>query len=68
MLHLFNLHTQSSYIDSPTRLYVESYVARYEQLKECRDFINERVFNNPSNFDKEKDIVLMVGDFNVNSQ
>ena len=28
-IHLFNLHTQASSVNSPTRLYVESYVSRY---------------------------------------
>ena len=30
-------------------------------------FMKSKVFDDPQNFDKDKDLVMFVGDFNVNS-
>ena len=66
-LHLFNIHAQATYIEFTLRLYVETHVTRYCQLKEAMNFVCAKVFNNAKNFDKDKDLVMFVGDFNVNS-
>lgn len=41
-LHLFTSHTQASYEDHPVDLWVHSYVARYRQIKEIKNFIAKK--------------------------
>ena len=38
-LHLFNMHTQATYDELGNRMYVETFVSRYMQIKEARQFI-----------------------------
>ena len=63
-LHLFHSHFQASYLGKGAPLYVETFVCRYEQLKEMQRFIQLKTTDNPANFNKDKDIVLLAGDFN----
>jgi hypothetical protein len=64
-LHLFQTHLQASYYANPIPLYVETYVSRYENLKEARSFITRKL-DQPKNFESRKDLVLLAGDFNQN--
>ena len=61
------MHTQATYDELGNRMYVETFVSRYMQIKEARQFIQKTVLDNASNYNKEKDIVILNGDFNVNS-
>ena len=45
---------------------METYVCRYEQVKETRDFIHSKVFNDASNYSQDNDLVIALGDFNMN--
>ena len=64
-LHLFNTHTQASYSELVLEQYVETYVARYEQLKEVKQAVKRLVFDRDSTaFDRAKDVVVVAGDFN----
>ena len=47
-------------------LYVETFVCRYEQIKEMQRFVQKKTFENPQ-YNKEKDIVMLTGDFNQNA-
>ena len=65
-LHLFNLHPQASYFRLDPSLYAETFVCRYDQIKEVRDFAYEKVFDNAVNYNPDGDIVMILGDFNMN--
>ena len=65
--HLFNLHLQASYFNRTVDGYVDSVVARYEQCKEVRSFVERKVFDDKTNYDKDNDIVILMGDFNINA-
>ena len=65
-LHMISLHTQSSYLECNNQLYVDTFVSRYSQIKEVREFISTKVFDDESNCDMQNDLVLCCGDFNVN--
>ena len=47
---------------------VDSFVCRYEQIKETRQYMQQKVFGDPKNYNKETDLVILVGDANVCSQ
>ena len=64
-LHLFNFHTQSSNPLMSDRILVESFVCRYEQIKETRQYMQRRVFGDPKNYNKDTDLVMLTGDTNV---
>ena len=65
-LHITNVHTQASYFDDKLKYYVDSYVCRYKQVKETRDFVYSKVLDDPANYTKDKDLVMILGDFNMN--
>ena len=45
-----------------------TFLTRYEQIKEIKTEIKRLVFDQPENvFDRERDIVILVGDFNQNA-
>ena len=68
-LHLFNTHLQATESDVVTEVHVQTYVTRYEQIKEIRSTIKRLVFDETSggNFDKDNDLVILAGDFNQNA-
>ena len=66
-LHLFNTHLQATESDISMDVHVQTYVTRYEQIKEIRQTIKQKVFDDRSNFDKENDLVILAGDFNQNA-
>jgi len=67
-LHTFNVHTQATYTDRTLQTYVESYVCRHEQVKEVREFVLGKLYRKGSQEDDlSKDIVMILGDFNVNA-
>lgn len=47
-------------------LYVETFVCRYEQIKEMQRFIQQKTLESAS-FNKDRDLVIVVGDFNQNA-
>ena len=47
-LHLFHSHFQASYYGKGIPLYVETFVARYEQVKEMYNFVHKQIYENPS--------------------
>ena len=61
ILYLFNTHLQATYLSTDTNEIKESLDLREEQLEILRTFINEKVDNGP------KGLVMVVGDFNINS-
>lgn len=46
---------------------METFVCRYEQVKEMQQFVQKKTIDNPANFDKDADLVLLAGDFNQNA-
>ena len=67
-MHLFNTHLQATESDIATEEHVQTYVTRYEQIKEIRSTIKRLVFDDTSgNFDKDNDLVILAGDFNQNA-
>ena len=67
-LHTFNVHTQATYTDRTLQTYVESYVCRHEQVKEVREFVQGKLYSKESQqVDLSEDIVMILGDFNVNA-
>ena len=62
----FHSHFQASYYGKGVPLYVETFVARYEQVKEMQRFVQKNTFEN-SRFDRENDLVILTGDFNQNA-
>ena len=65
-LHLFHSHFQASYQEQGLALFVETFVCRYEQIKELQQFINRKALENPT-YNKERDLVVVAGDFNQNA-
>ena len=67
-MHIFSTHLQASYLDSDLVTYVDTYIARYEQIKEIKQEA-KKLFDSKdsSKFDRENDIVMIVGDFNQNA-
>ena len=43
-LHLFHSHFQASYYGKGIPLYVEPFVARYEQTKEMKNFVHKKLY------------------------
>ena len=64
---MFNTHTQSIYEGFTNSLYVNSYVSNYTQIKELRQYMQQKVLGNPKNYNQETDLVIVAGDFNVNA-
>jgi len=64
-LHLFTSHMQASYFYCSLELYVESYVCRFKQIREARDFIKSKI-GNAENFSRARDLTIFAGDFNQN--
>jgi endonuclease/exonuclease/phosphatase family metal-dependent hydrolase len=65
-LHLFHSHFQASYYGKGIPLYVETFVCRYEQVKEMQKFVQKHTFDNPD-YNRLRDIVILAGDFNQNA-
>mmetsp|Transcript_11907 Transcript_11907/g.15181 ORF Transcript_11907/g.15181 Transcript_11907/m.15181 type:complete len:208 (+) Transcript_11907:510-1133(+) len=65
-LHLFHSHFQASYYGRGTPVYVETFVCRYEQVKEMHNFVKKQLDENPG-YTPEKDLVVLAGDFNQNA-
>ena len=63
-LHIFNTHTQATECNLSVDLHVNSYVSRYEQIKEINRTIKSIVFDNSRGFDRQRDLVILAGDFN----
>ena len=63
--HLVNLHTQSSNPNMANRIFVESFVCRYEQLKETRRYMQQKIFDDSTNYNEQTDLVILLGDTNV---
>jgi hypothetical protein len=58
------MHTQASYLDpNDVDGFVESFVARNEQVKQASDFIAKTMATEYAN----GDLVMFVGDFNINA-
>lgn len=57
-LHLYTLHTQASYFEDYS-LYAESYLARYRQIQEVKNFMRENLQHVG-----RADTLMVVGDFN----
>lgn len=61
-LHLFQTHMQASYFQIGLELYVETYLCRYQQLKEISAFIAKKL----GSIDRLRDLAILAGDFNQN--
>ena len=66
-LHLFNMHTQASYLEEPCTpktldLFVETFVVRNSQVLQANDFIAKTM---ATEFSKG-DLIMFSGDFNIN--
>lgn len=64
LLHLFNTHTQASYINDLHDLFEASYSTRMDQIKQLADFISD-VLN--KHYDSSKDLALLCGDMNIDA-
>ena len=65
-LHLFHSHFQASYYGKGVPLYVETFVCRYEQVKEMQRFVQRKTIESPT-YNRERDLVVLAGDFNQNA-
>ena len=65
-LHLFHSHFQASYYGKGVPLYVETFVCRYEQVKEMQRFVQRKTLESPT-YNRERDLVVLAGDFNQNA-
>jgi hypothetical protein len=57
---------QASYFYCSNELYVETYVCRFKQIREARDFIKSKI-GHAENFNRERDLAIFAGDFNQNA-
>ena len=45
---------------------METFVCRYEQIKELQQFVQRKALENQT-YNKERDLVVVAGDFNQNA-
>ena len=45
---------------------METFVSRYEQIKELREFVRAKVFES-SHYNRQTDLIMITGDFNQNA-
>ncbi|EAR86064.2 endonuclease/exonuclease/phosphatase family protein (macronuclear) [Tetrahymena thermophila SB210] len=63
-IHLFNTHLQASYVGAENNVKA-TVITRVDQLILIKDFIKEQV---KKHREKESDIIMICGDFNVNAR
>jgi hypothetical protein len=61
-LYLFNTHVQSSSFDMSKEAFASTFNIRYMQLGQCAEFIAKKTIDA-----REEDLIILCGDFNVDS-
>jgi len=64
VIHIFSTHTQASYSKIPDETDRDTYVIRLQQLFHFREYMEKTLLKSMKSL---KEMVLLVGDFNVNA-